>query len=561
MASRSQNRRTRSGVVFKLTKAAHPAPRTTVGDVGAFFRVRASEPFVNERIEIPYSKAAAKKVDEDTLRLFWWDGKARSLILVEPSGVDRERGLVWGRISEPGLYGAIGLPANPALRQTMAIFAAFTAEELRARPTLIPPVCGLILCQDPTPRGGPSGLCAVCLGLQVPELHFPEVQIIRHEPDVVFKEIPPKPPLPLWPTPNHEYGNTSQGDLDGPSSPPQLQWIFQGSGLASPAVVGADGTVYTATRGNFSPSVLHAIDGTTGLLRWSLQLSIPKYATSNPVPAIGPDGTIFVNAADGALCAVEPSGRLKWRLPGNYGFPMPRRNGDVCVWVGSAIQAIMPTGTVRWARTLVGIGSRVGALRQVLSVRNDGSVIVAGEQIWALAPADGAILWQYRLGQGSLNIQAPIVVAEDGRILFNETTTGIQVLTSSGALQRSLSWISFEFAVADTGVTFLRPSGRNGLAAVDPGGSTLWTQSFAGPNPGPPVIGRNGTVYVSENSVSGAAGSHVIRALDPQTGALRWVAPSIAANSPVSAYPIALGLAGQLIITEVTNGRIVAYSS
>ena len=352
---------------------------------------------------------------------------------------------------------------------------------------------------------------------EVPELHFPEVQIIQREPGVVFELIPPKPALPLWPTPNHDYRNTSQGQLNGPRSAPSLRWTFQGAGLVSPAVIGADGTVYTATCNTFGPSALHAIDGTTGVLKWSLQLSTSVTHVTKPVPAIGPDGTIFVTAADGTLCAVERSGNLKWRLPGLWGNPMASPNGDVVAPLGSfgmswSIVAVMPSGAVRWS-TAIGIGSPMGPPRRTLAVRDDGSVIVAGDEVRALAEADGAVLWVYR-PTTPLNIEGPLVVAKDGRILFKSWGIGtdLQVVSSAGAWQTSFPWFSFEYAVADTGITYLKPyTTHGGLVAVDPTGTTLWARWFSGWNSGPPAIGRDGTLYVSERPPSVCRGdiSHI----------------------------------------------------
>jgi len=260
--------------------------------------------------------------------------------------------------------------------------------------------------------------------------------------------------------------------------------------------------------------------------------------------------------------------RVAQRLPGLWGNPMASPNGDVVAPLGSfgmswSIVAVMPSGAVRWS-TAIGIGSPMGPPRRTLAVRDDGSVIVAGDEVRALAEADGAVLWVYR-PTTPLNIEGPLVVAKDGRILFKSWGIGtdLQVVSSAGAWQTSFPWFSFEYAVADTGITYLKPyTTHGGLVAVDPTGTTLWARWFSGWNSGPPAIGRDGTLYVSERPPVGLQGryiAHTLRALDPVTGADLWIAPVYAANE-FWRYPIAIGLNGQLVISEETTGRIVAFS-
>lgn len=64
-----------------LEPAANPTNRSTFGDIGAFYQVRADRPFANELLEVPYSKAAAKNADESTLRLSGWVKEHESLKL------------------------------------------------------------------------------------------------------------------------------------------------------------------------------------------------------------------------------------------------------------------------------------------------------------------------------------------------------------------------------------------------------------------------------------------------------------------------------------------------
>jgi hypothetical protein len=321
MAAKKESRPRSDGqdAVFSLERVANPLPHGTFGDLGAFFQVRADRPFTNTRLEIPYSRVRARKVIEETLRLFWWDEERSSLVLVSSSGVDSAKRKVWGRIGKPGIYGAIGLPADPNILRTVAAFSLFLAEELRSSPDLQPRVCGLILCPNPLdgPFEGPGNLCDLCLGLDVPELHLPEVQILRDHPGLLeWQPLPPVGPTPPWPGWQHDSRKTSQSAFDGPARMPQIAWSFAiaGGGFASTPVVGTDGTVYFYA-GNSAVGIdLHALEGRSGAHKWSVQLTPPSpylYGLESvAAPAIGPDGTIYVNDIDGSLHAVSATGTI-----------------------------------------------------------------------------------------------------------------------------------------------------------------------------------------------------------------------------------------------------------
>src|SRR5262249_28403921 len=91
---RSRARKDRKAA--SLTPAENPIKNSTFGDIGAFFRVKVRKPKTNARIEIPYSKAKVRHVNERSLRLFQWNQDTHSLWLVGPSGVDLENRRVWG---------------------------------------------------------------------------------------------------------------------------------------------------------------------------------------------------------------------------------------------------------------------------------------------------------------------------------------------------------------------------------------------------------------------------------------------------------------------------------
>ena len=569
MAVRKGRKDAGDAVTFSLKAVTNPVPRSTFGDIGAFYQVRANRKFANELLEIPYKKAAAKNVDESTLRLFWWGKDRRSLQLVEPSGVDVERHVVWGRIGEPGVYGAIGLHRDERVQRTLGILGQLSAQELRAQPELIPPVCGLILCAGPAPlgpgRGGrrlPEGaptqdLCALCIGLQVPELHLPDVQLLKLVPFRVKDRVPPKVAAPVWPAAHMNYRNTGQSELRGPPSPPSVRWdVSARLSNCSPAVIGRDGTIYRAMWDHIGTSngelILFALRPRDGAASWELVLEslgrLSGYPFFVQVPAIAPDGTILMSAYT-RVCAVSPQGTVQWSKALNTltSYPMPALDGTVYVrdfdatqTVPHIIYALTPSGAVKWSRQLADLVVDP-TLMPFFAVRDDGSVLVPGaSQLTALDGSDGHVLWQYAASMPSnwfVTGQSP-AVGDDGRIVIR-TATGIDVLDSDGQLQRSLP--PGPFAISALGTIYVAgPS----LRAIDQAGIVLWSRTFSSPLIGTPTIDRDGTVYVLDFSE--------LHALDPLTGADIWKTwlPSVSMAGITSRVRILVGLRRSLVVTD-----------
>ena len=301
---------------LSITSARNPIENGTFGAIDAFVHVRVHSPGRHTRLEIPYSRENARQVDERSLRLFVWDEAARSLVLVNASGVDPKRGVVWGVIDASGLYGAIGLPRDPDLLRTVAAFSLFSAEELRASPALIPKVCGLILCAQ-EPGGGPipgRDLCQLCLGLEVPIGHLPEVQLLEFTPGRVFHRPDPVPQRPpIWPQYRHDHRHTGQSTLNGPAQQPTLLWSFD-QGFSTPAgSVGSGGwsgwhRLYRCGQAArpYSTVDVYALDGNSGQVKWSRRIAQPgAVASYRPQVALGPDGTLYSNGAE--TLALPPS--------------------------------------------------------------------------------------------------------------------------------------------------------------------------------------------------------------------------------------------------------------
>ena len=555
---------------FELKLVSNPLERGTFGAVGAFFEVRAAREFTNELLNIPYQREAARLVDENTLRLFWWDVKARSFVLVEPSGVDVERRVVWGRIAEPGIYGAIGLPRDKELRRTIEVFSLFSAEELRAAPQLIPPICGLVLCGPPINSSGPGGtLCDLCLGIDVPELHLPELQLLDLVPTRRFT-VAPKSPPPVWPAMFHDSRNTSQSTRNGPSRTAAIAWTFSAAtpntGVSQP-VVGSDGTVYVAAFAlfpNIGPSTLYALNGSSGQIRWRLNLPLRAGRLVFQQPAMGHDGTIFVNAGRD-LIAVRPSGLVKWTYQGPQSdelyYPLASPDGSVYVRAYFAgIIKLDANGALAWpAGFPLGSASPLGA---PFAVRVDGTLIIVGDDAWAV-DANRQNLWTFSASSVDAYDYRPPIVGDDHRVII-PSGNAVHVLSSGGTLQwvRSRgfahdSWV----AVASNGVLYMGGGGH--VIGLNANGSPRWTHSVGGipaPSIGPAAIGANGTLYAV---VRRSPQVDELRALDPATGARLWGSPiQMTPRNPQYYAPLpapVIGLNGMLLVADFFAGTVTAF--
>ncbi|MGE5829385.1 MAG: WD40/YVTN/BNR-like repeat-containing protein, partial [Micromonosporaceae bacterium] len=94
-----------------MTEVANPAPGASLGYAGPVVKLAAAEPFFLGVVIFPLMAQAAPPVVAETIRVFRWRDESSSFELVEPSGVtDR---YAWARVSSPGIYTLIGLPADP----------------------------------------------------------------------------------------------------------------------------------------------------------------------------------------------------------------------------------------------------------------------------------------------------------------------------------------------------------------------------------------------------------------------------------------------------------------
>lgn len=174
-----------------------------------------------------------------------------------------------------------------------------------------------------------------------------------------------------------------------------LQWMINGFWVPEDTslVLGSDGTIYCVTAGtNSNPYYLAALNA-DGTVKW--ECASPPNTIFEFSPEIGPDGTIYVEAENQSqtwdvpytdlLCALTPSGTVKWTFPLSELQPSSGRNnllhGTTCAiacdgeiyatTTDGTLYSLAPNGTMNWS-TNVGVTGLKAPI-----IGPDGSVYVA----------------------------------------------------------------------------------------------------------------------------------------------------------------------------------------
>jgi hypothetical protein len=207
-------------------------------------------------------------------------------------------------------------------------------------------------------------------------------------------------------------------------------WTFDLGGYAGPTAspaIGDNNTLYVGA------TKFYAINP-DGSLKWS-------YDTGHYIegpPAIAKDGTLYFPSAD-YLYAVNPDGSLKWRSPGHADYPLgsaPAIGRDGTIYVNTyhgTLHAYRPDGTFAWKFDTPGIVMDVPSSP---AIAKDGTIYFGGSgeyqgsggYFYALHP-DGSLRWKYFAGCD----QTAPTIGGDGTIYFGSDWCGsIHALNPDG---------------------------------------------------------------------------------------------------------------------------------
>jgi outer membrane protein assembly factor BamB len=389
---------------------------------------------------------------------------------------------------------------------------------------------------------------------------------------------------------------------------------FDIDGLAGP-VVGMDGylaldvnflqdplwTLHTGLEVNVGVSALLGLVSYTATVfqkDWVLATSNstpPKgaalwsYATGDVIamPALGPDGAVYVGDGTGNLYALSnkrnDANRLKWTYRAGaaiYAAPSIASDGTLYLSTGDGLFAIAPSGSLEW-QALQGIWVDASA-----SIAADGTVYAATQDgnIYALNPGSGSVKWSFKTG-GSIITSSPAIGTDgvlyvgssDGHLyalnpdgsLKWDRVLGIYVSTSpaidgstvyalateDGAYQFLIAFnasngkLLWQVTVNDADLDTSPTIGADGtvyvgsvdhkLYAIDGNGHVKWSYQANGLIKGAPTVGADGDIYITATGASTSL--YAVKA----DGSLDWQAPL----KGEEAFGVALGGSGDVYVS------------
>lgn len=249
-------------------------------------------------------------------------------------------------------------------------------------------------------------------------------------------------------------------------------WVFQsqvGAGWVGSPAIGADGTIYAC---NAYDLKVYAI--TNDAVKWCYPSNYTGTPFDQSSPAVGADGTVYVCSGDGQLFALNPDGTFRWTAAspgGGTGMPpSPAIAADGTVYLGADgyFSAVGTDGTVKWSYGPVNAEFDVGP-----EMGPDGTIYVE-----AFPSSIGSPCTLYAFStNGSVKWTLPLAPDSGSYANYPWYKGSSCAVTADGRI-----------CVGDL-------DGK--LYSFNPNGTTNWTYSSGEVGLKSPVIGLDGTIYVT----------------------------------------------------------------
>ncbi len=189
-----------------------------------------------------------------------------------------------------------------------------------------------------------------------------------------------------------------------------MKWILleENKQFTGDPTIDSNGVVYVGTEDGY----LYAVYP-NGTIKWEYKINSPILA-----PALDNQENIYFTSFYGRLYCLNPDGTLKWnteRLAAFQYGPVIGDNGTIyAVPHTDKLFAFNPDGTMKWSKDLPDAAGQV-------SIAPDGTLIVCGqnENVVALDPSDGDILWNYKVKDNPFcEWMSGPAIGSDGTIFF-----------------------------------------------------------------------------------------------------------------------------------------------
>ena len=264
----------------------------------------------------------------------------------------------------------------------------------------------------------------------------------------------------------------------------EVTHLFQikNKSLRSP-VIGADGTIYIGTTGYYESQghKLLAINQ-DGSLKWEYETG----DLTNFQPVLDSNGMVYVTADETKLHAIHPDGSLKWVFKKTFEFwsvPIISNIGQIYIGAGDEnLYALNYKGEELWS---VNIGH--GASQYSPVVDANGLVFLHA--------------YSYQENRAKL-----LAVNPGGSIKWQFTPETGDIFTSPALNHNMLYTVASHFR----------------LMAIDIFGKLQWETKIEGSPFEPPIIGRDGTIYVGTADEIKDQSVSWIYAISPN-GTKKWV--------------------------------------
>jgi outer membrane protein assembly factor BamB len=291
-------------------------------------------------------------------------------------------------------------------------------------------------------------------------------------------------------------------------TPGTVKWMIGlGSGIATPALT-KDGNLCFETDAGYFFCI-----GPNGTTNWVRQVAgATNFALNGSSPAIAADGTIYFGTATGQFYSFSGNGSTNWliTIPGNPAYvrcaPAIANDGTAYVSFGtstsSVLVALAPSGATNWAFQLA---SPYSSFQQFSSptIGRDGTIYIGtyAGLLYSIH-SDGTTNWVYNVGRPIYS--SPSIGPDESIYVGGDSGFLIYALDWSGRLKwHSAPSGSFNEASAAIGTNGWIYTGwlHGGFGAFDPAaGTNIWSREVG--ISGSPAIAADGTVYAVDYSIA-----------------------------------------------------------
>lgn len=303
--------------------------------------------------------------------------------------------------------------------------------------------------------------------------------------------------------------------------------------------------------GNLNTGLTLAVKGPVSVASsWLSTLDGVDFDCAGSSPVIGPGGTIYIMSGT-ALNAVAPDGTFKWAFPTNnsfYSVPCVGTDGTVYCQNNTSLFAITPpvppqvTPTLKWEAT-IGDGNDTNPL-----IGCDGTIYAGtGTGLFAIDGDTGVVKWQ-NLTLGNCNGWSRAI---EKSVIYIHVSTGVYALdTATGSTLWSnltTGYGLYSMPVVDTNGLYV--GSNNGLYKLNKAtGAVIWEVLGDAVSESSPALYGNLVIVSPTNQL--------LSAFNATTGALVWtVAGNNNQNSP------SVDAAGRVYVIDYSTSSLKAFDA